>query len=252
MSYEVNQTRAIDLSHDELLELDASGGIIRFAGQRALLLDAVAMGLLRKYLVENFGLMAARTVLTQFGFAHGWRMADAMKSALKWDSDEEWRRAGVRIPALCGLFSVDVGNEGPLSKTGVMLDASYEAEQHLLHFGRSDAPVCWMISGLMSGYLSRTAGEEIYVLESRCVGAGHAACHLFGKTREAWGHERADELRFFEPIATWVKRLDDAGFDDSTQRILQDNDPTDNTLLCFVRRSDDVVAGRTAARAVSA
>jgi hypothetical protein len=35
-----------------------------------LLLDAVAMELLRKYLVENFGVTAARTVLTQFGFAH--------------------------------------------------------------------------------------------------------------------------------------------------------------------------------------
>jgi hypothetical protein len=45
-------------------------GLIRFAGQRAFLLDAVAMGLLRKYVVENFGLLAARTVLTQFGFAH--------------------------------------------------------------------------------------------------------------------------------------------------------------------------------------
>ena len=31
----------------------------------ALLLDAVAMGLLRRYLVENFGLTAARAVLTQ-------------------------------------------------------------------------------------------------------------------------------------------------------------------------------------------
>jgi len=48
--------RAEDLDHKELLELDPDGGLIRFAGQRALLLDAVAMGLLRKYLVENFGL----------------------------------------------------------------------------------------------------------------------------------------------------------------------------------------------------
>jgi len=66
---------ADDLDHKELLELDPEGGVIRFAGQRALLIDAVAMGLLRKYLVENFGVTAARTVLTQFGFAHGWRMA---------------------------------------------------------------------------------------------------------------------------------------------------------------------------------
>ena len=50
--------RVEDLNHQELLELDPEGGVIRFAGQRALLLDAVAMGLHRKYLVENFGLTA--------------------------------------------------------------------------------------------------------------------------------------------------------------------------------------------------
>jgi two-component system response regulator HydG len=32
-----------NLDHEELLELDPDGGVIRFAGQRALLLDAVAM-----------------------------------------------------------------------------------------------------------------------------------------------------------------------------------------------------------------
>jgi hypothetical protein len=37
--------RPEDLDHDELLELDPDGGMIRFAGQRAVLLDAVAMGL---------------------------------------------------------------------------------------------------------------------------------------------------------------------------------------------------------------
>src|SRR5882762_10748565 len=99
--------RASDLDHEELLELDAEGGVIRFAGQRALLLDAVAMGLLRKYLVENFGLTAARTVLTQFGFAHGWRMAEAMQVEFKWDSAEEWRLAGPRIHTLQGLFRVE-------------------------------------------------------------------------------------------------------------------------------------------------
>lgn len=41
-----------------------------------------------------------------------------------------------------------------------MLGASYEAEQHLLHFGRSDVSVCWTICGLISGYLSRATGDE--------------------------------------------------------------------------------------------
>ena len=191
--------RAEDLDHKELLELDPDGGVIRFAGQRALLLDAVAMGLLRKYLVENFGLTAARTVLTQFGFAHGWRMAEAMQAEFTWDSDDEWLRAGTRIHALEGLFRVQPGGTGPLSKTGSMVVASYEAEQHLLHFGRSDVPVCWTICGLTSGYLSRITGKETFVLEDRCLGQGDAACQLFGRSREGWGGERTEDLCFFEP-----------------------------------------------------
>jgi DNA-binding NtrC family response regulator len=187
------------LDHKELLELDADAGLIRFAGQRALLIDAVAMGLLRKYLVENFGVTAARTVLTQFGFAHGWRMAEAMQDAFSWANAQEWRQASTRIHALEGLFHVAPGGEGPLSKTGVMLVSSYEAEQHLLHFGRSDEAVCWTISGLTSGYLSRSTEQEIFVLEDRCVGKGSAACHLFGRTRAEWGDERAEELRFYVP-----------------------------------------------------
>jgi len=187
-----------DLDHKELLELDPESGVIRFAGQRALLLDAVAMGILRKYLVENFGLTAARTVLTQFGFAHGWRMAEAMQSEFKWDNSTDLRLAGTRLHALEGLFRVASGGADPLAREGVMVAASYEAEQHLLHFGRSDNTVCWTICGLISGYLSQVTGQEIFVLEDRCLGQGNAGCHLIGRTRSEWGDERAEELRFFQ------------------------------------------------------
>src|SRR3954463_10971525 len=111
--------RIDDLDYKELLEFDREGGLIRFAGQRALILDAVAMGLLRKYLVENFGVTAARTVLTQFGFAHGWRMAEAMQVAFSWDTAQDWQHASTRIHALEGLFHVAPGGESPLSKAGV-------------------------------------------------------------------------------------------------------------------------------------
>jgi two-component system, NtrC family, response regulator HydG len=190
--------RVADLDHKELLELSPDTGLIHFGGQRALLIDAVAMGLLRKYLVENFGLTAARAVLTQFGFAHGWRMAETMKTQFTWDSDEDWLKAGARIQELEGLCFEEAGGAGALSSTGITLLSSYEAEQHLLHFGRSDVPVCWTLCGLKSGYLGRSAGKELYVLEDRCVGKGDAACHLVARTREEWGEERAAELGFFE------------------------------------------------------
>ena len=207
--------RSEDLHHDELLELDSAGGVIRFGGQRALVVDAVAMGLLRQYLVENFGLTAARSVLTQFGFAHGWRMAAAMREAFEWANDAEWRRAGPRICTLEGLFLSEPGSDDPLQKEGATLLASYEAEQHLLHFGRSDSTVCWTVCGLVSGYLSHTAGEEIYVLEDRCLGRGEAACRLLGRTREAWGNEYAEALTFFSQ-----KRLDEC-LDVSLGRVMK-------------------------------
>jgi DNA-binding NtrC family response regulator/predicted hydrocarbon binding protein len=181
------------------LEFNPDEGLIRFAGQRALLLDAVAMGVLRKYLTENFGLTASRAVFTQFGFAHGWRMAEAMQAEFKWESVEDLVRAGPRIHTLQGLFHIDPTSTEVISAEGITIVDSYEAEQHLLHFGRSTSPVCWTICGLTSGFISRAEGREIYVLEDRCVGKGDAACRLVGRTREAWGEARVDELRFFEP-----------------------------------------------------
>ena len=80
-----------------------------------------------------------------------------------------------------------------------MIVSSYEAEQHLLHFGLTDSSICWTICGLMSGVSSRITGQGIFVLEDDCMGKGDAGCHLLGRTREAWGDERAEELRFFQP-----------------------------------------------------
>lgn len=190
--------RIEDLNHNSLLEFDSEGGTLRLAGQRALLLDAVAMGVLRKYLVENFGITAARAILTQFGFAHGWRLAEAAQTAFEWDSPEEWQNAGMKINSLQGLFSPAPGSKSPLSKEGAMVGSSYESEQHLLHFGSSEAPVCWTVSGITSGYLSRTTGKEIYILEDRCLARGDSACHLLGRTKAEWGETRAEELRFFD------------------------------------------------------
>ena len=190
--------RIKDLDHQRLLELDPAAGTVRFAGQRALILDAVAMGLLRKYLVENFGYAAARVVLTQFGFAHGWRMADAMKMEFDWENPDEWRLAGTHLNTMLGLYALGDGAGDPLSQEGALLLGTYEAEQHLLHFGRSDEPTCWTICGLTSGYMSRAAGHDIFVLEDRCAGKGDAGCHLFGRSRDQWGEEHADELSVFE------------------------------------------------------
>ena len=197
--------RIEDLNIQELVEFD-SNGEIRFADQPALIVDATALGILRKEMIDHFSFTLARAMLSRLGFVQGWRMAEAMQDQFKWENDSDWVQVCGRIPVLEGMCRIAPGDPGPLSQKGLTLVSSHEADQHLAHLGRSDGGVCWTICGLMSGYLSRVVGKEIYVLEERCMGRGDSACHLLGRTREEWGNDRADELHFFhsENLGDWL------------------------------------------------
>ncbi len=197
--------RARDLDLRELLSFEAEGGVLRFAGERALLLDAVALGLLRKALIETLGVAGARNVLTRFGFAHGWRTAETLRTALPWDSEDEWRWAGGRLHTLQGLVVVQAPSPEARSSPPPIGESiwhdSYEAEQHLLHFGRAEEAVCWSLTGFASGYLSRAHGREVLCREIRCRGKGDSVCHPVARSREDWGEEAAAELSFYEPCS---------------------------------------------------
>jgi DNA-binding NtrC family response regulator len=195
--------RARDLDLKELLQFDQEGGILRFAGERVLLLDAVALGLLRRELIETLGVAGARAVLTRFGYAHGWRTAENLRSGLPWDSDDDWRHAGGRLHTLQGLVRVE--SPGPQSKDAgpkALGDSvwhdSYEAEQHLLHLGSSDEPVCWTLTGFASGYLSRAYEQEVYCIEERCRGKGDACCRVIGRALNEWGDAITPHLAYYQ------------------------------------------------------
>lgn len=191
--------KATDLDLRELLHFEPRGGVFHFGGQRALLFDAVALGILRRELIQMLGLSGARGVLTRFGYAHGWRTAESMKTAFPWDNDGEWKRAGGRLHALHGLVSIEIpsaSSNEPFAES--IWHDSYEAEQHLLHLGRAEEPVCWTLTGFASGYLSFCNGHEIYCIEERCRAKGDAVCTLIGRRREEWGASIAPYLPFYE------------------------------------------------------
>ncbi|HYN43260.1 MAG TPA: sigma 54-interacting transcriptional regulator [Thermoanaerobaculia bacterium] len=182
--------RADDLTLDTLFDADPKGGVYRFAGERAVLLDTAALGLLRKELIDTLSLGAARGVLYRFGWAHGFRTAEAMKRAFDWESPEEWIKAGGRLHRLKGLVTFrPVPRESgtpPRHFSQAIWEDSYEAEQHVLHFGLADEPVCWTLTGFASGYLTAAHGRSIRVVEETCVGKGDAICRMAGEPEEEW------------------------------------------------------------------
>ncbi len=202
--------RAADLALDELLEFEPDGGILRFAGQRAMLLDTVALGLLRKELVETLGLEVARGVMTRFGYAHGWRTAENLENALPWASVEEWRRAGGRLHRLQGMVTFEPVHASEAAEPPAFAEAiwrdSYEADQHLLHFGVADEAVSWSLCGFASGYLSRAHGRPVYCVETQCRGRGDPICRMRGDEREHYVvTERERDIGYYEQ-----RELDDA------------------------------------------
>ncbi len=205
--------KASDLDLRELLQFEPLGGVLRFAGQRALLLDAVALGILRRELVELLGVAGAHGVLTRFGYAHGWRTAEALKSAFPWDNESEWQDAGARLHSLQGMVVAEASRRNDSSGRQPFVEAvwhdSYEAEQHLLHLGRAEEPVCWTLTGFASGYLSFCHGREVLCLEERCVGKGDAVCSLVGRLREHWTGKVAAHLHFYdkEPLEESLRQV---------------------------------------------
>jgi transcriptional regulator with PAS, ATPase and Fis domain len=130
-------------------------------------------------------------------------MARAMKTAIPWDSENEWRISGARLHKLQGLVvPAPLTREAPVAAPEPFVEQiwkdSFEAEQHLIHMGRGDEPVCWQQCGFASGYLSYANGREIYCIEVSCRGRGDAVCHMVCRPREEWAAEFAPQLAYYE------------------------------------------------------
>lgn len=181
-----------ELRVQEFLQLDPENGLLRFAGERALLVNAEALGELREELVEKFGPLAMQPILTQFGFTQGWRLAAQMKEQFQFPTAEDWRSAGSHLGWISGLIQSHEGIGNALLPAGSELDHCYEAEQHLKHRGAASEAACWTVCGFMSGYLSRTEQADILVLEDKCVACGDTCCRFVARPRAAW---EAESLR---------------------------------------------------------
>jgi DNA-binding NtrC family response regulator len=201
----------------ELLDFRPDQGIIRLHEQRVVILSAAAMGLLRKELVDTLGLETARRLLLRFGFADGYHDAVSMRGRSHWSTPLDGLRSGAMLHSLEGIVRADVRKIEHDESTGrfeeeVDWHDSYEAEQHVHHYGRSASPVCWSLVGYSSGYVSACLGKEVYFRETSCVGQGAKLCSAVGRDAESWGEDIHAIREDFQAadLGQEVERLRDA------------------------------------------
>jgi DNA-binding NtrC family response regulator len=204
----------------ELLDFRPNQGIIRLHEQRVVILSAAAMGLLRKELATAFGMETARRLLLRFGYADGYHDAVSLRDQSHWTDPIEGLRAGATLHTLEGIVQATMPRIEYDADSGSFLaevewKASYEAEQHVHHYGRSETPVCWSLVGYVSGYASACIGHEIYFQETACLGQGAAHCTVIGRDAQGWGDaleqlrldfQGADLGREVERVRTAVRR----------------------------------------------
>jgi DNA-binding NtrC family response regulator len=185
---------------DEVFDFRPDEGLIRLHDQRVVILSATAMGLLRRELVQAIGVPSTRRLLLRFGFADGYHDAINLRDQFAWSDPLEYVRAVATIHTLEGIVKatldrVEFDPGRGRFEAELTWRHSYEAEQHLEHWGRSEQPVCWSLVGYVSGYASAALGREIYFQERRCIGQGHRRCALVGRNADEWKDELA-ALRF--------------------------------------------------------
>lgn len=190
-----------ELVLNNLLSYSPKDASVHFMQQRVLILDVLAMGLLRKELIDTLGYQKARKVLTRFGFAHGWRTAKMLQE----DFPEILldNHGGEHLHKLFGLVNTTTRKEfndsqGKELQIQTNMENSYEAEQHLNLIGQTDDGACWTLTGFASGYETFKHGRDMYFVETQCVANGDACCQMEGRFKENWGHRLTKYQPYFE------------------------------------------------------
>ena len=232
-----------DIELSELFEFCREEGQIRLHELRVVILSAAAMGVLRKELIDALGVETARRWLMRFGYVDGYHDAVSLREQFAWADPLDAVRALPALNTLEGLVHAEL-SQVAYHRDRRTFDGrlrwrrSYEAEQHLHHFGPGTAPVCWSLAGYASGYASACLDQDIYFREIECVGTGAPHCSLVGKDAAAWGSEAAGFVAEFQGanLAAEIQRLRVAA---RRQR----QDPTEDERL-LVERSREIEALR--------
>jgi transcriptional regulator with PAS, ATPase and Fis domain len=130
----------------------------------------------------------------RFGFADGYHDAVSLRDRSDWTNPVDGLRTGAVVHTLEGIVRSDFTSVDFDPATGRFAAEaewhdSYEAEQHVHHYGASAQPVCWSLAGYVSGYASACFGHEIYFQETSCHGQGRRHCTVVGRDAASWGDD---------------------------------------------------------------
>ncbi|WP_246472760.1 sigma-54-dependent Fis family transcriptional regulator [Pelagibacterium limicola] len=184
----------------EALHFALGDGRIWLNDQRMLLIQSVVLGRIRAEIIDAFGMETARAMFMRIGYFEGMRLAELIQK--RWPEEDLTHAlaAGPRVHTLEGFVKVTTKHFEFDRDRGTywgefFWDDSSEAGEHLANYGVSTEPVCWLQTGVPSGYTTRLFGKPVIFREVECMGMGASRCRVIGKNAEAW-EDDAPELEW--------------------------------------------------------
>lgn len=204
--------KAHQLLFQNLIDINPRSGMMKLHSRRMALISTKALGILRRDLVSTLGMDRAKGFLMRYGWACGFNDGEVIQRMFQWDSKQELLLSGPSLHTLEGVVTVEVDrlefNEEQIVFSGYWFN-SYEAEEHIRHFGYSETPVCWTLVGYAAGFVKSVYGKDVLVKELRCKGKKDDHCYFMIKTLEQWEEGEREELRYYREESL-VSELDRA------------------------------------------
>ena len=191
--------KAQDIDLTKMLDFQPEQGQLLLNKQRMLIFSQTALGRLDQLLVEHLGADFARAVFSQFGYRCGVDDYQVIGRAEGWASEQDRISSGPIMHMWEGIVHVEPTalqfdrDTGAFLMTGLWRN-SFEAENHLRQFGRSQAPVCASLTGYASGWATSFFGSPLLAIETACIAQGDDTCAFEIRPSDIWD-ERADPWR---------------------------------------------------------
>lgn len=193
--------KADDLKINELINFSEDS--LNLKGRRLAIHDVHAFALFRKDLIDSIGVENTRKILTRFGYFWGQADAAAMQRIFKWGDIKEWIMSASKLLAFQGsartqIKIVKLDTENKIFHLDFLWYNSCEVEGHTTEIGKVDYPVCWILTGYASGFVSYCLQQNIYFVERKCRGKGDRVCCATGMDETSWGDELKQFHNYFE------------------------------------------------------
>lgn len=188
----------------ERLRFDPSGGRIWFDQRRMFLMHSRSFGELRREVISEFGLKAARGLLTRIGYLSGTIDAKLANKVRSDRDDFDAFSTGPQMHALLGIVQVEciafeMDQEKGKFYGEYLWHDSVEDECHIRDYGLSDYEACWMQIGYASGFTSAFLGRPALFREVECASKGSKHCRIVGKPIQEWDDPERD-LHFIHGV----------------------------------------------------